>query len=187
MPTVLDRPTGAIHEFAVGHPWLTVPVIVITAACIAWCPLALVLAWLRSRKLRPIAATVLGLALADQVSYAIGSLGFRPRPFVALRFAPLFPHSPNTSFPSSTTAFAAATAIVVLLAWRRLGVTLVLGTAMIAFGCVYVGVHYVSDVVFGALIGAACGGGAWLAMGLGPAKKFLGQIDHRIAQRRSSG
>jgi undecaprenyl-diphosphatase len=185
-PMLLDGPTEALHGFAIAHGWLTLPVIVATAACIALCPVALVLTWARTRRLRSAVATLLGLAVADKVCHAIESSQYTPRPFVAFDFTPLFPHTANTSFPSSTVAYATVVAIVVLLAWRSHGIALALGTVMIAFGCVYVGVHYVSDVVVGAVIGVACGATMWFALGWDGATRFLATIEERLPGTRTS-
>jgi undecaprenyl-diphosphatase len=180
MPAVADGTAEAIHAFAISHAWLTLPVIVVTAVCIGLCPVVLVVCWVRDRRLRASVATLIGLALADKVSHTIGSWHYVRRPFVALDFAPLFPHAPNNSFPSSTVAFGAVAATVVLFAWRRAGFVLAVGAVVIAFGCVYVGVHYLNDVLVGAAIGIACGAAAWLALGWGPAARLLGAIEQRL-------
>jgi membrane-associated phospholipid phosphatase len=184
MPTFLDGPTLTLHRFAVSNQWLTGPVIVITAACILLCPVALLLTWRKQRATRPIVASFVGLVIADLVCRGIGGMQFRARPFVAYNFTPLFPHSANTSFPSSTTAFAATVALVMLLAWRRLGRIVCCGALFVGFGCVYVGVHYVGDVVVGYLIGAGCGAFAWYILGLGPAQAALEKLDCQLSQPR---
>jgi membrane-associated phospholipid phosphatase len=84
---------------------------------------------------------------------------------VADHFRPLFPHAPDSSFPSATTGYFAAAAIPVLACWRRVGWVLAAIAAEVAAGCVYVGVHYVTDVLAGLALGAAAGGLAWLAFG----------------------
>ncbi len=178
--------TQALHDFAVSHAWLTLPVIVVTAACIALCPIALIVLWVRTRTLRPPVATLLGLVIADIANHRIGNLQFHPRPFVVLHFTPLFPHTPSTSFPSSTVAFASVVATVVLLTWRPFGVVMWIGTAIIAFGCVYVGVHWPSDVAVGALLGLACGAAAWLLLGLAPLAGALTRIEGRLPGARRS-
>jgi undecaprenyl-diphosphatase len=184
--TFVDGPTVTLHVFAIDHAWLTPVVIVVTAAFIALCPIVFVVMWVRDRKLRPGVAALLGLRLTQWASHEVGRLTFRPRPFVALHFTPLFPHAPNNSFPSSTTAFAAVAAIIGVLARRRLGLVFVVGTGVVAFGCVYVGVHYVSDIVVGAALGAACGAVTWLAAGLPPATMVLSAVERRFPLRRRS-
>jgi membrane-associated phospholipid phosphatase len=179
-----DGTAEAIHSFALGHAWLTPVVIVLTAGSVALCPVALVVLWVRDRKLRSSVATLLGLTVADKVCHYLGGLRYVARPFVALHFTPLFPHSANNSFPSSTVAFAAVVATVVLLASRRLGIVLVAGTVIIALGCVYVGVHYVEDVLVGGALGIACGAIFWFVLGLPPVGRFLAAIEARLPGAR---
>ncbi|MFZ2033323.1 MAG: phosphatase PAP2 family protein, partial [Candidatus Dormiibacterota bacterium] len=111
-------------------------------------------------------------------------LTYRARPFVALHFVPLYPHPPNNSFPSSLTAFAAVAAVVGVLAWGRLGLVFVLGMVVVGFGCVYVGVHYATDVIAGAGIGAACGAVTWLVAGLPPIARALRALERRLPPGR---
>jgi hypothetical protein len=129
-------------------------------------------------------AALMGLGLTQWASHEVGRLTFRARPFVAMHFTPLFPHAPNNSFPSSLTAFAAVAAVIGVLAWRRRGWVLVLGTVVVAIGCVYVGVHYVSDVIAGAALGAAGGGVTWLVSGLPPVARLLRGAERRLPRRR---
>lgn len=180
MTLLADGSAQAIHAFAIAHAWLTPAVIVVTAVCIGLCPVALVIVWIRCRQIRSAVATLLGLLVADKACRIVGNLQYVPRPFVALHFTPLFPHSANNSFPSSTVAFAAVVATVLVLAWWRLGSVLVAGTVVIAFGCVYVGVHYPTDVVVGAALGVVCGAIFWFALGLPPARRFLDAVDRRL-------
>lgn len=184
MPLVGDGTAQAIHSFAIAHAWLTPVVVVVTAVCIGLCPLALVILWIRDRKLRAAVATLLALTVADKLCHYLGSLHYVPRPFVALHFTPLFPHTDTNSFPSSTVAFAAVVATILLLAWWRVGTVLAFGTVIIAVGCVYVGVHYIEDVVVGAALGIVCGAVFWLALGPPPVGRFLAAIEERLPGAR---
>ena len=60
----------------------------------------------------------------------------------------------------------AAIATVAWFAWPRLGQVLAAATVITSFGCVYVSVHYTSDVIAGALIGAAAAAVTWALSGL---------------------
>jgi undecaprenyl-diphosphatase len=95
----------------------------------------------------------LGLAGAQVISRLVD----RPRPFVAdPRGVHLFArHAADASFPSdhATAAFAIATAV--LLRDRRWGVVVLAFAAVLAAGRVAVGVHYPTDVLAGAALGAA--------------------------------
>jgi undecaprenyl-diphosphatase len=186
MPTFVDGPTVSLHAFAVAHPWLTPVVIVVTAAFIFLCPIWFVVMGVREGRLRPGVAALLALGLTQWASHEVGKLMYQPRPFVVMHFTPLYPHPPNNSFPSSLTAFAAVAGVIGVLAWRRRGLVFVLGTGVVAVGCVYVGVHYVSDVIVGAGLGAACGAVTWLVVGLPPMARVLSAVERRIPGRRRS-
>jgi undecaprenyl-diphosphatase len=182
---VLGDLAQGIHSFAIAHSWLTPVVVVATAVCIGLCPLAMVVLWVRDREIRPAVAVLLGILVADKANQYLGNIRYVPRPFVALHFVPLFPHMANNSFPSSTVAFAAVAATVVIFARWRLGLVLVAGGVVIAFGCVYVGVHYPTDVFVGAVEGTVCGAVFWLALSLPPVRGFLAAVDERLPGARS--
>jgi len=152
----LDRGIAwALWSFAGAHPWLTAPVIVVTAVAISGSPASVVLLCRVRPRLRGPVAAASGAMLAYAGSDAGGAAWYRPRPFAEMHVRPLYPHSANSSFPSGTVAVVAAVATVAFFAWPALGRVLAAATAMVAFGCVYVGVHYASDVTAGALAGAA--------------------------------
>jgi undecaprenyl-diphosphatase len=96
-----------------------------------------------------------GLALAG--AQVISRVVDRPRPFVAdPRGVHLFAgHAADASFPSdhATAAFAIATAV--LLRDRRWGAVVLAFAAVLAAGRVALGVHYPTDVLGGAALGAA--------------------------------
>ena len=109
----------------------------------------------RLRRAAVSAAAATGVALlAAQV---IAHLVDRPRPFVAHAGAVhLFAaHSADAGFPSdhSTAAFAIAGAV--LVHDRRWGAVLLALATLLAAGRVGLGVHYPSDVLAGAVLGAA--------------------------------
>jgi undecaprenyl-diphosphatase len=141
------------------------PVIVATAVAIFGSLASVALLLLARPRLRGPLAACAAAAVAYAGSGALGSLWFRPRPFAAMHVRPLFPHGADTSFPSGTVAVVAAVACVAWLAWPALGRVLAAAVALVAFGCAYVGVHYVSDVAAGALLGIAAGWPCWLASG----------------------
>lgn len=91
----------------------------------------------------------------------------RPRPWldVAGLTALIDEHDPN-SFPSGHTCAAFAAATVWFRAFERKwgAIALVMAAAM-GFSRLYVGVHYPSDVLFGALVGAVSGAAAWKLTG----------------------
>jgi len=111
-------------------------------------------------------AVVTGLAtlLADTVSFGVKDLVHRTRPFEAHPVIhPLYTvHS--SSFPAGHAATAFAGAVLLSAVAARLA-PLFLGLAvLIGFSRVYDGVHYPTDVLAGAAIGAAVGGAAFLSL-----------------------
>jgi membrane-associated phospholipid phosphatase len=126
-----------------------------------WIALALVFALVERRGVRTALAfaafTALVTFLADAASFGVKDLVTRPRPFVAHeQIHPLYTvHS--SSFPAghATTAFAGA----VLLSWfaRRWTPLFVALAVAVGFSRVYVGDHYVGDVIAGAFLGALVG------------------------------
>lgn len=121
---------------------------------------AVVFFYLRSRRHRALVALsafVSGLA-SWIVSSGIGIVYFRPRPFTVLANAHLLiGKSPlEKSFPSDHATVAFALACAVYFADRRWGAFFLAGAAAIAAARVFVGVHYPSDVVAGALLGFVC-------------------------------
>ncbi len=101
----------------------------------------------------------IGLAFAKVISELVD----RARPFVAdPHSVHLFSsHASDSGFPSdhATAAFAIATAI--LLRKKRAGVFALAAAAVLAVGRVALGVHYPSDVLAGAALGAASALSLW--------------------------
>jgi undecaprenyl-diphosphatase len=102
------------------------------------------------------------LALAILVTSVVTDAALQPvigreRPFVRLRDAPVIGARPTSgSFPSGHTANAFAGAVVLsrFAASPALGWWVLAGA--IAYSRLYLGVHYPSDVVAGAVVGIAC-------------------------------
>jgi undecaprenyl-diphosphatase len=105
-------------------------------------------------------ALIVGLTTfaADSASFGVKDLTSRPRPFEAHpQIHPLYVvHS--SSFPAGHAATAFAGAILLAFIAPRAAPVLLSVAALIGFSRVYVGVHYPTDVLAGAAIGAAVGG-----------------------------
>jgi undecaprenyl-diphosphatase len=104
---------------------------------------------------------------ADAASFLVKDVTHRARPFEAHpQIEPLYSvHS--SSFPAGHAATAFAGAVLLSSLRPRFAPWFLLLAAAIGFSRVYVGVHYPTDVIAGAALGAAVGGLAALALRLG--------------------
>lgn len=98
-------------------------------------------------------ALVLGFVMAVVISYAIGVVAFRPRPFMVGLGHALIDHRPNGSFPSNHGLAFAVWAAVMFLVQRRpvAWLATVLGI-LVAWSRIYLGIHYPLDMVGAAII-----------------------------------
>lgn len=105
-------------------------------------------------------AAIFAAIVARLINEPLGAVFHRLRPFQMLGFVPLVPHDPGTSFPSNhaTGAFALA---VCMLSVPGYGPILLLLAVGLTVSRVYVGLHYMTDVVAGALNGLLA---AWLTL-----------------------
>jgi len=107
------------------------------------------------RRTAAVLATAAG-ALALLITQPVADAVDRARPFVAHPHAELLiSHGRNSGFPSDHATGAFAFAMGLWLYDRTIGAVAFVLAAIVAFARVYVGVHYPSDVVAGALIGMA--------------------------------
>jgi undecaprenyl-diphosphatase len=129
-----------------------------------WVVCALALGIAQRRGLLPTVAlaVVTGLTtfIADSVTFGVKNLVHRTRPFDAHpAIHPLYAvHS--SSFPAGHAATAFAGAVLLSYVAVRLAPLFLGLAAAIAFSRVYDGVHYPTDVIAGAAIGAAVGAAA---------------------------
>ena len=131
-----------------------------------WIVLSLLLLFFRpTRKagLVSLTAMLLGLLCTNVVlKHLVG----RTRPWLMVEgLIHLVEENDPNSFPSGHTcaAFASAIAWLGTLPKRWMKVTALVLAVLMGFSRLYVGVHFPSDVLAGALVGAACG---WLALQL---------------------
>ena len=105
-------------------------------------------------------AMVLGLLVTN---VTIKPLVERARPWTVLPIVPLVTEKDPNSFPSGHTcaAFAAAMAWVRTLPRERDRIYAVAVAGLMGLSRLYVGVHYPTDVLVGAVIGALCAWVAW--------------------------
>ena len=94
--------------------------------------------------------------VADRLTVALKYLFRRPRPYVANPEIPVICRKPNDySFPSghSSSAFSLTTPLILECRSKWLRLSLIFFAVLMCFSRIYCGVHYPSDVVFGAFIG----------------------------------
>lgn len=104
--------------------------------------------------------TLIGAAVAAAlgllVNQLIGWWYFHPRPFMINLCTPLFPHDPETSFPSDhATLLVAATVYATAAAGRRPGLLppLVAITLLTMWARVYCGIHFPFDMLGSLAVG----------------------------------
>jgi undecaprenyl-diphosphatase len=112
------------------------------------------------------AALLVTVLLTDPISVQlIKPLVHRVRPCFAVEGVQALVSQPRSpSFPSSHAANSFGAATVLLAAWRRWGWLGFVIAGAVSFSRVYVGVHYPSDLVGGAVLGVGCGALVWHAL-----------------------
>jgi undecaprenyl-diphosphatase len=156
MDTTLFR---AINDLA-GTSIVLDAIGIFAASWLLWVELVVIAEfWFLRQRERFITAlcAIAASAGAWLVNQGIGSVYFRPRPFVVLaEMHKLISKSVDEkSFPSDHATIAFALAVSVLLVNPRWGTVLMVIAFVIALGRVYVGVHYPADVLGGAIVGCA--------------------------------
>lgn len=155
----LDRDafTWVVEHRAPPFDWLFVALTILGYGGLMWIALAPLLARRSGRPLLvPTALTAATVWGADLLAALIKLAFDRVRPYRVVPEAdPLLRSDLGASFPSghATTAFAGA--VILSYLFRRSPAALFLLAAGVAFSRVYVGVHYPSDVIAGAALGAA--------------------------------
>lgn len=185
MPTLWDLDQRGFHAIhGIREPWLDPIMQGITSTGLGWVQLvgillAFALLWGQRRNtgrregwlgLNPVAWSALAAGLlsgAIRLPLAAWVARERPSNFdSAMPMEPVFGHS---SFPSghTTTSFAIATVLLLVLWGSRtawVGWSALLWASLVALSRIYVGVHFPSDVVGGAALGAACGAAIYLLL-----------------------
>ena len=128
---------------------------------------ALSLAMLFHKSTRKAGALALGAMILGLIvtNLTIKPLISRPRPWLDWPIVPLVTEKDPNSFPSGHTcaAFAAAMVWVRTLPQKRDRVIVAVMAVLMGLSRLYVGVHYPSDVLAGAVIGSLCAWAVWKA------------------------
>lgn len=131
-----------------------------------WIALSLVmLCFRKTRKAGALALCAMALGLVV-TNLTIKPLVSRPRPWLMVEgLGHIVEEKDPNSFPSGHTcaAFAAGMVWMRTLPWRWGRIAAVAAAVLMGLSRLYVGVHYPSDVLAGALIGALCAWIAWKA------------------------
>lgn len=145
----------AFNAGANPNPYVALFAIAVTRFAILLVPCYIVVLWVQgSRRQRLLAfALVLALAIAIVLSFLTGLVIFRARPFMVGLGYSLVDHRPNASFPSNhALVFAVCAAVLALVRQYRIACLAAVIGLLVAWSRVYVGVHYPSDLIGGAVL-----------------------------------
>ncbi|MBX5469115.1 MAG: phosphatase PAP2 family protein [Thermoleophilaceae bacterium] len=125
-----------------------------------------------ARRVAVAAAASAGVALL--VANVLAGIVDRARPFAAdPRSVHLFSHhAADPGFPSDHATGAFAIAVAIFLRHRRLGSLLLVAAALLSVGRVAMGVHWPTDVIAGAALGAATA----IALDRGAVRRALDRV-----------
>jgi undecaprenyl-diphosphatase len=151
----LDQALLTFTNQTIAHPALDIVALMLTIIGFALLP-GVGVALLAGPHRRAGAAILTALCLAVVVAVVLQYMVLRPRPEAArlIQARPTFP-----SYPSGHAAAAFSTAIIIGLYFKgvRTGLLALSGAALISLSRVYLGHHYPSDVLAGAVVGLAIG------------------------------
>lgn len=134
----------------------------LASAIVPLVAIALMAAWVRAQSgwrpvlLDAVAAGALGLSLVQVIGWFL----YRPRPFEAGLGANLLNHLPENSFPSdhATLMFALAFGLISATPLRKAGAVLLVLALAVSWARVFLGAHYPSDILGGAILAVLCVG-----------------------------
>jgi undecaprenyl-diphosphatase len=147
----------ALHGLAGVQPWIASLTVLIAQFGIFILPIGLIVGWwmpgpAQAAHRRAVLAGCLAAAMAVALGLVLERTLGRPRPFVALGLAPLFPHAADSSFPSDHTLTGVALGGVLAMRMPRVGIWMVAWAMLIGFARVMAAVHYPTDIAGSALL-----------------------------------
>lgn len=151
-----------IGKIVFKYEWLDVLAVFFASYFEYFLLAGLLLFLLKFRRYWKMVALAIISALVSRFVFAeiIRFLWPRTRPFVANNFVPLIGQNPSeASFPSGHAAFYFALSTIVFFYNRKAGVFFYVASVLITISRVYVGVHWLTDILAGAALGISIG---WL-------------------------
>jgi undecaprenyl-diphosphatase len=141
------HPAFAIVAFAeVAAEWVIYAAMALVAAL--WI-------WGQPERRGRLLATVGGVSAAIGINQILGTLWYEPRPFVIGLGHTLIQHPADNSFPSDHATFmwSLGFSLMITAAAKHWGVVVWLTGVIVAWGRVYLGVHFPVDMVASLLVG----------------------------------
>ena len=134
-----------------------------------------VLLLLRRKTRRGAVVTLCGSATEYVVcEQVLKRIFLRPRPYLVLEgLVCLVPPESSTCFPSGHAASSFVCAYLLMRSFGKWGALAYIPASLIALSRVYVGVHYLSDVLAGMALGTLVGAAVWAAARMYQEKRFL--------------
>ncbi|RSM42650.1 phosphatase PAP2 family protein [Amycolatopsis balhimycina DSM 5908] len=148
--------------FARATPWLHGFFQVFTNAGLVLLALVVAFVWWRARRrdagrMAAVLWVPIAVGLAYGLSNLVKILVEEPRPCIRFPAVPTVAtcdFATDYSFPSNHVTIAVSAAVALLLVGRRAGLASLAVAVLIGFSRVYLGAHYVHDVLAGAVLGA---------------------------------
>ncbi|MEV7043454.1 phosphatase PAP2 family protein [Amycolatopsis sp. NPDC051061] len=148
--------------FARATPWLHGFFQVFTNAGLVLVALVVAVVWWRARRgdagrMAAVIWVPIAIGLAYGLSNLVKVLVEEPRPCIRYPTVPTVAtcdFATDYSFPSNHVTIAVSAAVALLFVGRRVGLASLAVAVLIGFSRVYLGAHYVHDVLAGAVFGA---------------------------------